>query len=185
MKAKLNPMFLYLNEADNEEINEPMEDDAEMNLEPETQDNEDESSEQSNDNMDEISEDTDSTGDESLESDMDEEANEDSIEGETPQESNNQDDTKKLKLFNDYNMLLNTTESIISFSNNINKSQFSETELRVFKEIEVKVDDFYNKLKDIIINQYEKLEYTKLLTLFIYLKMGILNYSEILNKFIE
>lgn len=95
------------------------------------------------------------------------------------------DNAKKRKLMEEYDKLLNRIENLIEITDTILSSSNLDDNTR----------SLFIHMKDILIENkektvkmmgplYLKLEYKKLLTVFLYIKMTVLNYADILRKFI-
>lgn len=173
-----------LNEADNDENDsgdEPTEDDAEMSLSNETGiDNNDDNGgdDQSADDgsMDAGGGDTpadtgtDMGGDDSGSADT----------GVTVEES-----LKKQKLFEDYKTLLNVTESLLDSISFINYDGLTDSEKKIFNYIESKMKENHDKLVMIVTQRYRFIDYKELMKLYLYLKLSIKNFTEIIKNFIS
>jgi len=114
----------------------------------------------------------------------DEETEETTDEEEETVESNDDENTKKYKILQDYKDLLEITkESKISISH-INV-EVSDTAEKTYEVLNATLDETIKKLEFIMYNSFETFEYKKLLTIYLYLKTNVKVTAEILDKIIK
>lgn len=92
---------------------------------------------------------------------------------------------KRRRLFDDYKNLYQLVDELITTIDYINCKNFTPSERKIFFFLEEKMKENKEKLRIILIEQFTKAEYKSLLTMFIYFKMSIKNYGDIVNKFLE
>jgi hypothetical protein len=95
------------------------------------------------------------------------------------------DAMRKRRLFTDYKELLDLTNELINTLSYINTSNFTESEERIIAFLESKLKDNKEKLRIILIEQFPTMEYKQLLTLYIYFKMTVKDFSDLIVHFMK
>lgn len=169
--SNISKKFL-LSEAPNDEnqaTDEPMEQDADMDQTPE-EDEEDEGE-----------------GEEDMGDDMGEEnedmSAEDGMDESSPEEA--EEVFKKRRLLQDYRDMYNTVIELRNAVTFINYNGLSDNEKKVFNFLEIKMKENQDKLNIVITEQFNKLSYKKLMTIYMYIKMSVKSYSDLIKEFIN
>jgi len=92
---------------------------------------------------------------------------------------------KKQKLFTEYRNLLHVMETAMESSEHIDYYSMSEDGKKIFNYLERKMNENHDKLILIMTEQYSKLPYSQLLTLYMYAKITVKSYSDILSSLFE
>lgn len=95
--------------------------------------------------------------------------------------SNISDATKKLHLYKDYKDILDLYEKLINCFSLINFKELSDDTRKIFKYLNQKVNENYDKLNIIMLEKFSSLNYADLLKLYLYFKLNITSASEILK----
>jgi hypothetical protein len=92
---------------------------------------------------------------------------------------------KKRKLFGEYKNLLQLTDELLNSINFIDVATFTPNEKKIYQFLQDKMKSTKEKIRIITIEQFSKMPYKQLLTLFLYLKMSVKSYTDIINEIIN
>jgi len=178
----LKGMFL-IQEAPNEvdeTIHEPTEDDAEVKSDKK----DDEEEEQINNNDSDDNEDD--VDDEEIDSDDNEDDEESDDEIDDPEiEKSDDENTKKYKLYEDYEKLLVIAEELNESLTHIDISSDEKIGNEVLNTLSSKIDDNVDKMNFVLVNSFDDFSYKKLLTIYLYCKNSLSLISELLNELLK
>lgn len=99
------------------------------------------------------------------------------------QNADPEDIIKKRRLFKDYKELYTLIEDLFDISSMIHFESLSDDSKKIFNFIEKKMDENKDKLKIIMTEKFNELEYKELMMLFIYIKTATKSYAELLKYF--
>lgn len=192
---------IFLNEADDKvsfDTFEPTEKDVEVKADKKREEKSKEKKVEENSNEDNAKEDveeTDENPDEDLEDveetdelenseEMDESEDTDLDTEENPPITLS-DNSKKIKLFEDYSNLLTVSKELLIVLEKLDLTEMSTKERNIYIELEESLKDDIEKIENVISMYYQKFPYKKLLTIYLYLKSSILTISRLLKKFVK
>jgi hypothetical protein len=172
----LDESFTYsdiLQEADDEDS--PMEDDADMDSDGDMGEGDTDSDDEGGD--DDMSMDDDSGSDEG----GDDSGSDDQGGGMGDDSSVSPTEAiKKSRLFKDYRNLLHSMEDSMDMAEKINYYEMSEDGKKIFNYLEKKISDNHDKMITIMTEQFSKLPYSQLMSMYMYMKIVVKSYTEIL-----
>lgn len=190
--------YSFLNEADDDENNEehpenekgdePTESDSDMNNNDDNQDN------NSDDNQNDDNGDQDGGSDDDMSMDMDDDGSGDQDSGaDTLSSEAGSDDTKsnplegmkKKKLLKDYRKLMTMYDDAVNSLSFINYSALSPNEKKIFNYLEKKIKITEDNIDIVVKDEYEIISYVRLLKLYLYFKLQLKTFSDIIKEFIK
>lgn len=168
----------FLSEAETDEEvkkeDEPMEEDSNIDLKnDETQNNDEDSSDMEDVPADDTNGE-DSTNDESSED----------IDGSNSSTQDISEINKKRALYRDYKDLMEITNDLMNAISTIPYENLSDDTKKIFNFIELKMKENYEKLRIIMTEQYNILKYKDLMKLYLFLKMSIKSYNDLIKYFV-
>lgn len=175
----------FLSEAENDEEvkkeDEPMEEDSNMDLKNDETQNNDEDNESSNDENSSNMEDIPSDDIDGEDSSTNDESSGDIGSSSTTDIS---EINKKRALYRDYKDLMEITNDLMNAISTIPYENLSDDTKKIFNFIEIKMKENYEKLRIIMTEQYNILKYKDLMKLYLFLKMSIKSYNDLIKYFV-
>jgi hypothetical protein len=91
---------------------------------------------------------------------------------------------KKKVLFNNFKKILSISDDIINSISYINSNEMSPDTKKIFNYMEKKITENHKKIVSIMTSQFTVMSYRQLMTLYLYCKMTVQSYVEIVNDYI-
>ena len=105
--------------------------------------------------------------------------------GDDDTKSNPLEGMKKKKLLKDYRNLMNLYDDTINSLSYINYSALSPNEKKIFNYIEKRIKVAEENIDIVVKDEYEVISYPRLLKLFIYFKLQLKTFADIVKEFIK
>lgn len=171
--SKFQGIFLSENDEVAYDIWEPMEDEAAIA----TISEQDEEEEEETSPEDEEAEETEDTG---------ENEEEDALGGIGGDEEKNEDENLKLaRLLRQYEQLYDLSLELSKTFSHVDISNFSDKEKAIFEEFQQELSGHIERIRHVIRKGFDTFGYKKLLTVYLYLKVGITTTAKTLDLLIE